>query len=210
MGCIGKEHLSKEDAREIGQRDQAEGPVGTKVMRQECTWWERKSRMWPEWSRGAIRREASNGLDVGMRGRRITDDTKIFDLGHWEDIIHWDGEEQVSGGGKGVEGRYQELCFRHDEFVLLDILVETSGRLLDRRAWSSREFVCKTLGWELWRTERIKLNSSTPTSVEVSLGSGSEFRRATHNRGTPLEGSSCQLPWGLKAGEHNPSSPWLH
>jgi len=37
MGCIGKEHLSKEDAREIGQRDQAEGPVGTKVMRQECT-----------------------------------------------------------------------------------------------------------------------------------------------------------------------------
>ena len=45
-----------------------------------------------------------------------------------------------------MEGRYQELCFRHDEFVLLDILVETSGRLLDRRAWSSREFVCKTLG----------------------------------------------------------------
>ena len=47
-----------------------------------------KSRMWLEWSRVAIRREASNGLDVGMRRRRITDDTKIFDLGHWEDIIH--------------------------------------------------------------------------------------------------------------------------
>ena len=44
--------------------------------------------MWLEWSRVAIRREASNGLDVEMRRRRITDDTKIFDLGHWEDIIH--------------------------------------------------------------------------------------------------------------------------
>lgn len=179
-------------------------------MRQACTWWERKSRTWLEWSRGAIRRGASNGLNVGMRGRRIAD-IKIFDLGHWKDIIHWDGEEQVSGGGKGVGSKYQEFCFGHDEFVLLDILVETSGRLLDRWAWSSGEFVCKTLGWELWWTERrIKLNSSTPTSVQVSLDSGSEYRRATHKRGTPLEGSSCQLPWGLKAGEHNPSSPRLY
>ena len=43
-------------------------------------------------------------------------------------------------------GRYQEFCFGHDEFVLLDILVETSGRLLDRWALSSGEFVCQTLG----------------------------------------------------------------
>ena len=46
----------------------------------------------------------------------------------------------------GVGGRHQEFCFRHDEFVLLDILVETSGRLLDRWALSSGEFVCETLG----------------------------------------------------------------
>ena len=40
----------------------------------------------------------------------------------------------------------QEFCFRYAEFVLLDILVETSGRLLDRWVWSSEEFVYKTLG----------------------------------------------------------------
>ena len=28
--------------------------------------------------------------------------------------------------------KYQEFCFGHDEFVLLDILVETSGRLYVR------------------------------------------------------------------------------
>ena len=60
--------------------------------------------MWLEWSGGAIRRGVSNGLDVGMRGRRITDGTKIFDLGHWKDIIHCDGEEEVSGGGRQVSG----------------------------------------------------------------------------------------------------------
>ena len=37
---------------------------------------------------GAIRREVSHGFDVRVRGRRITDDTKIFDLSHWKDVIN--------------------------------------------------------------------------------------------------------------------------
>ena len=37
---------------------------------------------------GVIRREVSHGFDVRVRGRRITDDTKIFDLSHWKDVIN--------------------------------------------------------------------------------------------------------------------------
>lgn len=44
--------------------------------------------MWLEWSRGATRRGVPNGCDVDVRGRIITDDSKIFDLSHWMDIIN--------------------------------------------------------------------------------------------------------------------------
>lgn len=37
----------------------------------------------------------------------------------------------------------EEFCFGHAEFVLLDILVETSGRLLDRWVWSSEVFLIR-------------------------------------------------------------------
>lgn len=44
-----------------------------------------------------------------------------------------------------AEGRDEEF-FGHAEFLLLDILVEMSGRLLYRWVWSSWEFVYKILG----------------------------------------------------------------
>lgn len=82
-----------------GQSDEAEGPSSAKAGRLKCTWCVPEIARRPmrlECSRGLTRRGFSDGLDVGVRGRRSIHDTKISDLSHRKDVTNSDREERVS------------------------------------------------------------------------------------------------------------------
>lgn len=71
-----------------------------------------------------------------------------------------------TGGGWGG-GR--EFCFGYVEFILLDMLVETLGRLLDRWICSSGS-LCLRPWAECCGEGRIKPSSSTLASVQGITG----------------------------------------
>lgn len=120
---------------------------------------------------------------MGVRRRRIINETKTLDLSHWKDVMSCDGEEQVSRWQGGVRGR--ELCL-----ALMDILVRHQvGCWIGGFGIQGR--LCVRLGRVLWgRERRIQPHSALPplSSDHWAVGAaqeGNAENRHSHGKAAP-------------------------